>query len=76
MLALRDHECDHFLRIDASDVTIGGVLAQQQPWRPESRLVGRLLGLCARQLHDVETCYAAYDRQLLAIYNNLMHWEP
>jgi transposase InsO family protein len=76
VLALRDPERDYILRTDASDVAIGGVLAQKQPWGIEGRLVERPLGFFSRKLHDVETRYAAYDRELLAIHNNLTHWEP
>jgi len=76
VLALRDPDRDYILRTDASDVLIGGVLAQKQPWGPEGRLVERPLGFFSQKLHDVETRYAAYDRELFAIHDNLMHWEP
>ena len=36
----------------------------------------RPLGFFSRKLQDIETRYAAYDRELLAIHDNLMHWEP
>jgi hypothetical protein len=39
VLALRDPEREYILRIDASDVAIGCVLAQKQPWGPEGRLL-------------------------------------
>ena len=67
---------DYILRTDASDVAIGGVLAQKQPWGPEGWLVERPLGFFSRKLHDVEPRYAAYDSELLAIHKNLMHWDP
>jgi hypothetical protein len=76
VLAQRDPERDYILRTNASDVAIGGVLAQKQPWRLEGRLVERPLGFFSRKLHDVETRYAASDRELLAIHHNLIHWEP
>jgi hypothetical protein len=71
-----DPERDYILRIDVSDVAIGVVLAQKQSWGAEGRLVECLLGFFSRKLDDVETRYAAYDRELLVIYNNLTHQEP
>jgi hypothetical protein len=76
VLALRDPERDDILRTYGSDVAIGGVLAQMQRWAPEGRLVEYPLGLISRKLDDVETRYAAYDQELLAIHDNFMHWEP
>ena len=76
VLAPCDSERDYILHTNASDVAIGGVLAQKQPLGPEGRLVERPLGFCSRKLHDVETRYAAYDRELLVIHDNVMHWEP
>jgi hypothetical protein len=76
VLSLRDSERDHILRTDASDVAIGGVLAQKQSWGPEGQLVESPLWFFSRKLHDVKMRYAAYDRKLLAIHDNLMHWEP
>jgi len=76
VLAPRDSERDYILHTNASDVAIGGVLAQKQPLGPEGRLVERPLGFCSRKLHDVETRYAAYDHKLLVIHDNLMHCEP
>ena len=76
VLGLYNPERDYILRTDASDVVIGGVLAQKQPWGPKARLVEPPLGFCYRRLHDVETRYTAYDRKFFAIDENLMHWEP
>jgi hypothetical protein len=76
VLALCDPERDYILHTDASNVAIGGVLAQKQPLGPEGRLVERPLGFFSRKLHDVEIRYAAYDRELLALHHKSMHWEP
>jgi len=76
VLALRDPERDYILRTDASDVAIGGVLAEKQPWGPECRLVERPLGFSSRKLHLNETSYAAYERRLSAIHDSLMNLEP
>jgi len=53
--ALCDPERAYILRSDASDVAIGGVLAQKQPWGPEVRLVEHPLGFFSRKLDDIET---------------------
>jgi hypothetical protein len=76
VLALRDPEGNYILRTDASDVAIGDVLAQKQPWGTEGRLVDCPLRVFLRKLHDVKTRYAVYDRAILAIHDNLIHWEP
>ena len=76
VLALRDPECDYIQCTDASDVAIGGILAQMQPQGPEGRLVQRPLGFISLQLHDVERRYQACDRQLLVIQVNSLHPEP
>jgi transposase InsO family protein len=72
VLATLDPDADFILRTDASDVAIGGVLAQRQMW--DGRMVERPLGFFSRKLHDVETRYPTYDRELLAISANLEHW--
>lgn len=73
VLATLDPNADFILRTDASDTAIGGVLAQRQNWN--GRLVERPLGFFSRKLHDVETRYPTYDRELLAIHEALRHWE-
>jgi hypothetical protein len=57
VLALCDPERDYIPRTDTSDVVIGGVLAQKQPWGTEARLVERPLGFFSRKLHDVKDVY-------------------
>jgi hypothetical protein len=67
-----DPDADFLLLTDASDVAIGGVLAQRQMWN--GRMVEQPLEFFSRKLHDVETRYPTYDRELLAINANLEHW--
>jgi len=72
ILATLDPKGDFILRTNASDMAIGGVLAEKQLF--EGRLVERPLGYFSRKLHAVESRYPAYDRELLAISANLEHW--
>lgn len=72
VLATMDPEADFILRCDASDYAIGGVLAQRQ--QRNGRSVERPLGYFSRKLHAVERRYPTYDRELLAIHDNLEHW--
>jgi hypothetical protein len=71
VLATLDPDADFILRTDASDTAIGAVLAQKQEW--QGRIVERPLGFFSRKLHDVETRYPTYDRELLAIHDALGH---
>jgi hypothetical protein len=48
-------------------------LAQRQQWK--GKLIERPLGFFSRKLHDIETRYPTYDRELLAIHDSLVHWE-
>jgi hypothetical protein len=73
VLATLAPETDFILRTDASEVAIGAVLSQKQSWK--GRTVERPLGFFSRKLHDVESRYPAYDRELLAIHDALKHWE-
>jgi hypothetical protein len=72
VLATMDPEADFILRCDASDYAIGGVLAQRQ--QIGGRTVERPLGYFSRKLHAVERRYPTYDRELLAIHDNLEYW--
>jgi transposase InsO family protein len=76
MLATMDPDADFILRTDASDSALGGVLAQRQAIPGTDRFVERPLGFFSRKLHAVETRYPTYDRELLAIHDNLEHWAP
>jgi len=75
VLALRDPERYYITCTDSSDIAFGGVLAQKQPWGPEGWLVECPLGIFSRKLNDIKARYAAYDHELLAIHDSLMHWE-
>ena len=58
------------LRTDASNVALGAALDQLQPeqiWRP--------LGLFSKKLDDTQKRYSTYDRELLAIYEAVKHFE-
>jgi len=72
VLATVNPEADFILWTNASDIAIGGVLAQKQLF--QGRMVEQPLGYFLRKLHTVETKYLAYDRKLLAISTNLEHW--
>jgi hypothetical protein len=72
VLATLDPDGNFVLRTDASDTALGGVLAQKQLF--EGKLVEGLLGYFSRKLHEAESRYPAYDRELLAISANLEHW--
>jgi hypothetical protein len=76
VLATMDPDADFILRTDASDSALGGVLAQRQAIPGTDRFVERPLGFFSRKLHAVETRYPTYDRELLAIHDNLEHWAP
>jgi len=57
VLALRDPEGGYILRTNASDVAIGGILAQKQAWGPEGQQVERPLGFISQKFHNVESRY-------------------
>lgn len=63
---------EFILCTDTSDTAIGAVLAQMQPWK--ERMVERPLAYFSQKLHDVETRYPTYDRELLAIHEALEQW--
>jgi len=72
VLATLDPEAGFILRTDASDMAIGGVLAQKQLF--EGKMVERPMGYFSRKLHTVEMRYPAYNWEFLAIRANLHHW--
>jgi len=72
VFATLDPDANFILHMDASDMAIGGVLAQKQMF--EGRLVERALEYFSRKLHAVEVRYPAYDQELLAISANLENW--
>ncbi|BET03086.1 Reverse transcriptase (RNA-dependent DNA polymerase) [Nesidiocoris tenuis] len=56
------------LKVDASEVAIGGVLEQVRDGR------GEPLGYFSRKLSGAECRYSTYDRELLAIYAAIRHF--
>ncbi|CAB0001535.1 unnamed protein product, partial [Nesidiocoris tenuis] len=56
------------LKVDASDVAIGGVLEQIRDSLAEP------LGFFSRKLGGAELRYSTYDRELLAIYSAIRHF--
>jgi len=61
VVALPDPEAKHCTHIDAGQHALGAVLAQVQD---ETE---KVLGYFSRKLHDAETRYTAYDRELWGI---------
>lgn len=55
--------------VDASDFAMGGVLQQYTngEWKP--------LGFYSKKLTETQTKYSAYDRELLAVYSTLKHFQ-
>jgi RNase H-like domain found in reverse transcriptase len=54
---------------DASGSHVGAVLQQRcagQAWRP--------LGFFSQKLSPAESCYSAFDRELLAVYSSILHF--
>ena len=53
---------------DASDFAVGGVLQQciDNVWQP--------LSFFSKKLSPAETCYSAFDRELLAVYATIRHF--
>ena len=53
---------------DASDQAVGGILEQLQ--------AGKLLPVSffSKSLHKAETCYSAFDREILALYLAINHF--
>jgi hypothetical protein len=73
ILTTMDSDVDFILCTDASEYAIGAVLAPRQPWR--GKIVELPLGFFSRKLHDIETRYPTYDRELLAVHDSLVYWE-
>jgi len=69
VLALPDPETKHCLHVDASHYAFGVVLSQVQD---KTELV---LGDFSSKLHDAETRYPAYDRELLGIGDATVYWK-
>jgi hypothetical protein len=57
------------LHTDASKYAVGAVLSQRQSTGT------KVIAYYSRKLHDPETRYPAYDRELLAIRDAVTHWK-
>jgi len=67
VLGLLDREAKYCLHVDASQYALGAVLSQVQDKTEE------VLGYFSRELHDAETRYPAYDRELLRIQDAILY---
>jgi hypothetical protein len=73
-LALPEKGNHQFIvRTDASDFAIGGTLRQLQQDESGS-MVDRIIAYFSRKLHDAETRYSTYDKQLLGVRDAIDHW--
>ena len=69
VLALPDPEAKYCLHVDASQYALGAVLSQMQD------KAEKVLGYFSCKLHDGETRYPAYDRELLGIGDAILYWK-
>jgi len=69
VLALPDPEVKYCLHVDSCQYALGAVLAQV-PDKAE-----KVLGYFSRKLHDAETRYDAYDREILGIRDTIIYWK-
>jgi len=73
ILALPEKENRKFiLQTDASGFALGGTLRQVQKTAQGPR--EKVIAYYSRKLHDAETRYPTYDRELLAIRDAIEHW--
>jgi hypothetical protein len=69
VLAFPTKDDPYLLHTDASKYAVGAVLSQRQ--RDGIKVIGYYSG----KLHDPETRYPTYDRELLAIRDAVVHWK-
>jgi hypothetical protein len=69
VLAFPTKDDPYLLHTDASKYAVGAVLSQRQ------RDGIKVIGYYSRKLHDPETRYPTYDRELLAIRDAVVHWK-
>jgi transposase InsO family protein len=69
VLALPDPKAKYCLHVDASQYALGAVLSQVQG------KAEKVLGYFSRKLHDAETRYPTYDRELLGIQDAVLYWK-
>jgi hypothetical protein len=69
ILAFPTKDDPYLLHTDASKYAVGAILSQRQ------RDGIKVIGYYSRKLHDPETRYPTYDRELLAIRDAVVHWK-
>jgi hypothetical protein len=69
VLAFPTKDDPFLLHTDASKYAVGAVLSQRQ------KEGVKVIGYYSRKLHDPETRYPTYDRELLAIRDAVLHWK-
>jgi hypothetical protein len=69
VLAFPTKDDPFVLHTDASKYAVGAVLSQRQ------KDGTKVIGYYSRKLHDPETRYPTYDRELLAIRDAVTHWK-
>jgi len=69
LFALPDPKAKYCLHIDASQYALGVVLSQVQDKTEKA------LGYFSRKLHDAETRYPPYNRELLGIQDEILYWK-
>jgi hypothetical protein len=73
-LALPSKEGGQYLvRTDASDFAIGATLRQLQK-ETTGEWTDRIIAYFSRKLHDAETRYSTYDKELLGVKDAIEHW--
>jgi hypothetical protein len=72
VLAIPTQDGDYVVRTDASQNAVGAVLMQKQ--LVDGKEVERTIAFYSRQLTPAQRNYGAYDRELLAIEEAVLHW--
>jgi hypothetical protein len=72
VLAIPTQDGEYIVRTDASQNAVGAVLMQKQ--QVDGKEVERTIAFYSRQLTPAQRNYGAYDRELLAIEEAVLHW--
>jgi hypothetical protein len=73
VLAVPTRDGEYIVRTDASQNAVGAVLMQKQI-QPDGTIQERTIAFYSRQLSPSQRNYGAYDRELLAIEEAVLHW--
>jgi hypothetical protein len=73
VLAIPTQDGEYVVRTDASQNAVGAVLMQKQI-QPDGTIQERTIAFYSRQLSPSQRNYGAYDRELLAIEEAVLHW--